>query len=103
MKKRVVQTKRPKPKFVLSGLWRTLMIGVTRIHTNTLCVCLRASEPSSRELPDKSDLRPHAPRQLPNPRGSLAKPTAGTAQLLSDDGTDLLFIIHASRVPTIQT
>lgn len=55
-----------------------------------------AVEQSNYELPDISDLLTTHTMVASKPQGILAKQTTGAARLLSNDWTDLLFIIHAS-------
>lgn len=57
---------------------------------------LRAVEQSNCELPDTSDLLTTYIMEASKPQGTLAKQTTQTNLLLSNDQTDLLFIIHAS-------
>lgn len=57
---------------------------------------LRAVEQSNYELPDISDLLTTHTMAASKPQGVLAKQPTQTTRLLSNDRTDLLFIIHAS-------
>ena len=68
------------------------MLRLFKEHT----LSLRAVEQSNYELSNTSDLLTTYIMAASKPQGTLAKQTTQTTQLLSNDWTDLLFIIYAS-------